>query len=110
MYIFFYLVLCIVVELSLLVLMLIIFFMYNILPFIKMFYLHNSYDILILEAHPIDPSLLNCCYTADNNDWSHRQQPRYQCFVESPVIIEHKKESSNQGMLIEKHHFYTCIV
>lgn len=61
--------------------------------------------IILLEAHPIDPGLLNCCYTADNNDWSHRQQPRYQRFVKSSVIIEHKKESFNQGMLIEKTFF-----
>lgn len=65
---------------------------------------------VFLEAHPIDPGLLNCCYTADNNDWSHRQQPRYQRFMKSSVIAEHEKESSNQGMLIEKHHFCMCIV
>lgn len=59
--------------------------------------------MIYLEAHPIDPSILNCCYIADNNDWSHRQQPKYQRFIKSAIITENQEqESTNQGMPTKK--------
>lgn len=55
---------------------------------------------LILEAHPIDPGILYCCYTANNNDWSHRQQPKYHRFVVSSLAADHlKRKSSERGKL-----------
>ncbi|KAE9544112.1 hypothetical protein AGLY_001801 [Aphis glycines] len=49
------------------------------------------------EAHPIDPGILHCCYMADNNDWSHRQQPKYQRFMKSSLVVDQNKESTNQA-------------
>lgn len=51
------------------------------------------------EAHPIDPGILYCCYTANNNDWSHRQQKKYQSFVKLSLMTNHKPPT-NKGMLI----------
>lgn len=55
--------------------------------------------MIYVEAHPIDPGILHCCYVADNNHWSHRQQPKYQRFMKlSMEADKKKKESINQGM------------
>lgn len=49
------------------------------------------------EAHPIDPGILYCCYMADNNHWSHRQQPKYQRFMKLSMEASQNKESTNQA-------------
>lgn len=55
-----------------------------------------------LEAHPIDPGILQCCYMADNNHWSHRQQQKYKRFMKSSMVVDQKKEPTNQGMYMKK--------
>jgi len=58
--------------------------------------------MIYLEAHPIDPGILHCCYMADNNHWSHRQQPKYKRFMKSSMVVDKKKESTNKGMYMKK--------
>lgn len=57
---------------------------------------------MYIEAHPIDPGILYCCYTANNNDWFHHQQKKYRRFVKSSLVAKHKKGSTNKGMLTTK--------
>jgi len=49
------------------------------------------------EAHPIDPGVIHCCYIANDKDWFHRQQPKYQHFVKSSLEAKNKKKSSVRG-------------
>lgn len=62
--------------------------------------------MIYLEAHPIDPGILQCCYMADNNHWSHRQQPKYKRFMKSSMVVGQKKEPTNQGMYMKKKKFF----
>lgn len=54
------------------------------------------FSVIYIEAHPIDPGVLYCCYTANNNDWSHVQRPKYQRFVKSSIAVDRKKQSTNR--------------
>lgn len=52
---------------------------------------------MCLEAHPIDPGMLFCCYTANNNDWSQDQKPNFQRFVKSSIEVDQIEKSSEPG-------------
>lgn len=52
---------------------------------------------MCLEAHPIDPGMLLCCNSADNNDSSHDENPNHQSFVKSSISANDIKKSFQPG-------------